>query len=355
MITYTTVVRSDARFARPSVPSSAVWARWVLDRLPAPRLAHAPEWAAVITNAYGHEPLYLSGEDEEGRPGILPAFVVRRPLFGTVVTSMPFLDSGGPCSSSPELALALVARLLAESRRLGARSVELRCAERLPLAFQPTESKVNLTLSLPADPDRLWSSLDGSVRSQVRKAQRSGLVVGVGGTGELSAFYSTFAARMRDLGSPVHARGFFHTLMESFGTRARIVLVRRDRTTVGALLALAFGDRLIVPWAACLKEYFSLCPNMLLYWETLRLACVEGFRTFDFGRSTHDSGTYRFKRQWGAVEEPLFWYTIPERRHAGAPAAGLGAAADLAVAAWRRLPLSVSRCLGPSIRRYLIQ
>jgi serine/alanine adding enzyme len=355
MSTYTTVLSSGVHLARPVVQPSGVWARWLVDNLPHARLAHAPEWAGVISRAYGHEPLYLSGEDEEGRSGILPAFVVRRPLFGPVLTSMPFLDSGGPCSPSLELAAALVARLLLESRRIGARRVELRCAERLPLPYQPMESKVNLTLPLPADPDRLWRALDGSVRNQVRKAQRSGLVVGIAGPEELSAFYNTFAARMRDLGSPVHSRGFFLAILESFGTRARIVVVRNDRLTVAALLALAFRDRLIVPWAACLKEFFSQCANMLLYWETLRRACVEGFRAFDFGRSTRDSGTYRFKRQWGAVEEPLFWYTIPEPAHADASAASFGKVADLLIAAWRRLPLSVSRGVGPRIRKYLIQ
>ena len=78
-----------------------------------------------------------------------------------------------------------------------------------------------------------------------------------------------------------------------------------------------------MPWAACSKEHFALCPNMLLYWETIRTACADGFARFDFGRSTRQSGTYRFKRQWGAQEEPLFWYRIPiasdvdaARRHA---------------------------------------
>jgi serine/alanine adding enzyme len=157
---------------------------------------------------------------------------------------------------------------------------------------------------------------------------------------------------MRDLGSPVHARDFFREVLEAFGSRARIVLVRTSYTVVGGLLALAFGDRLAVPWAACLKEHFASCPNMLLYWEALRSACDEGFRSFDFGRSTRGSGTYRFKQQWGAMDEPLFWYTIPVAAASGGHA---GRSADLAVALWQRLPLAVTTRLGPHIRRYLTQ
>ena len=184
--------------------AAAAWTRAV-GGLSNASLAHAPEWLNVIRNAYGHDPLYLRTEDEEGRTGVLPAFVVRRPFVGTVVTSMPFLDSGGPCGSTPEMSLALVRRLMDEARGLRARWVELRCAERLPLASQPAEHKVNMTLTLPANPDDIWRRLDGGVRNQVRKAERAGLTVAFGGAEHLPAFYEIFATRMRDLGSPVHS------------------------------------------------------------------------------------------------------------------------------------------------------
>ena len=268
---------------------------------------------------------------------------------------MPFLDTGGPCSSSTALANLLVDRLVGEASRVGAASVELRCTQRLALADPPMENKVGLTLDLPQDPDRLWQKIGGTLRNQVRKAQRSGLSVEFGGAENLTAFYDTFVVRMRDLGSPVHASSFLRAVVDSFGSRARIVLVRKGPVTVGGLIALAFKDTLAVPWATCLKEYFPLCPNMLLYWETLRAACTDGFRRFDFGRSTRDSGTYRFKVQWGAREQPLFWYTIPvaARRATTTSAAGHGAV--LVSRIWQRLPLAVTRNLGPRIRRYLVQ
>lgn len=318
-------------------------------------LAHAPEWFTVIRDAYGHEPLYLGAEDGEGHSGVLPAFVVRRPVFGTIVTSMPFLDAGGPCSSSPALAHVLVEQLLAEAKRVGARVVELRCTERFALAAQPMEHKVNLILPLTADSGALWRHLDGSIRSQIRKAERSGLSVELGGAEKLTEFYDIFAVRMRDLGSPVHALGFIRAVFGSFGDRARIALIRKGGTSVGGLIALAFRDTLAVPWASCLKEYFSLCPNMLLYWETLRAACAEGFRRFDFGRSSRHSGTYRFKRQWGAREEPLFWYTIPTSPRSSPPVSSASTGAALLAKVWQRLPVSVTRQLGPPIRKYLTQ
>jgi serine/alanine adding enzyme len=318
-------------------------------------LAHAPEWFHVIRDAYGHRPLYLLAEDEAGRHGLLPAFVVRRPFAGTVVASMPFLDGGGPCSSSAPLIWRMVDHLLVEARRLGARVVDLRCAEKLPIAYPPMEHKVNLAMALSPDAGMLWRQLDKDVRNQVRKAERCGLSIEVGGLDKLTDFYSVFAVRMRDLGSPVHGGEFFRAVLETFDERARVVLVRLGNVPIGGLIALAFKDTLTVPWAACLTEYLPLCPNMLMYWQTIRLACSEGFRRFDFGRSTRDSGTYRFKTQWGALEDPLFWYRVPSNARAGSAGTEPGPAALALANAWRRLPVPVTRRLGPRIRKYLVQ
>lgn len=333
--------------------ADADWTHAV-ERCDGARLAHAAAWRAIVARAYGHTPLYLAADDGERVVGGLPAFVVRRPLVGTVVTSMPFLDSGGPCGESTVIRDMLVDRLLQLASAHGARFVELRCHVPQMLEAPPLESKVNMTLRL-ASADVLWRRFDKTVRNQIRKAERAGLSVERAGAADLALFYDAFAERMRDLGSPVHAIGFLRHVCDTFGPSARLMLVRQGRTTVGGLLAIAFKDRLVVPWSTCRKEFFALCPNMLLYWEAIRSAAADGLQQFDFGRSTRDSGTYRFKRQWGAEEEPLFWYRIPiggrTVSHAGESSRG----GDLACRVWQRLPLAVTRQLGPRIRKYLIQ
>jgi FemAB-related protein (PEP-CTERM system-associated) len=338
-----------------SLPDAGGAWRRIVDESSQSALAHAPEWFSLIQRAYGHAPLYLRADDGEGRCAVLPAFVVRRPFFGTVVTSMPFLDSGGPCSPSAPLARILVEHLIAEARRIGAGLVELRCSQRLDIETRPAENKVNMTLALPSAADGLWTLLNKEVRNQIRKAERSSLSIEAGGAENFMAFYDVFVARMRDLGSPVHAPAFLAAVLESFGERARILLVRKGPTTVGGLMTLAFKDRLIVPWATCLKEYFSFCPNMLLFWEAIRGASRDGFRRFDFGRSTRNSGTYDFKRQWGAQEEPLYWYSIPVFSPAGRHTGGTIASNPFLAKTWRHLPLTLTRHLGPHIRRYLTQ
>src|SRR5262249_14803066 len=153
-------------------------------------------------------------------------------------------------------------------------------------------------------------------------------------------FYGVFAANMRDLGSPVHHRGFFRAMLEGLGEAARVLQVRdRDGRVVGAAVCLFFRDTIAVPWVSSRREAFALCPNFVLYGEVIRFGCEAGYRTLDLGRSFKTAGTFEFKRQWGAHPHPLPWIfrdLVP-----GAPpsvdrdSSRLRRAADL----WKHLPM----------------
>jgi hypothetical protein len=92
---------------------------------------------------------------------------------------------------------------------------------------------------------------------------------------------------------------------------------------------------------------------MLLYWEVLKAAVEKGYTIFDFGRSTRDGGTYRFKKQWGAVEYPFYWHYWlrhgPELRQLNPTSAKFRVAVKL----WQRLPLSLANRLGPALVKSL--
>lgn len=208
-------------------------------------LGHAPQWSNAFSEAYGHSPLYLSAGDPNAHPGVLPAFVVRRPFQSAVVCSMPFLDSGGPCSQSPAISRQLVAEVVRRAKDIGARLVELRCIEPLDIDIPANLDKVTMMLSLPDDPQVLWQGFNAKVRNLVRKAERAGLTVEFGGVELLDVFYGVFAVNMRDLGSPVHSKAFFAAILKAFGERARLTIVRKDRTVIGGLLG-GTGDAVVL-------------------------------------------------------------------------------------------------------------
>ena len=110
-------------------------------------------------------------------------------------------------------------------------------------------------------------------------------------------FYTVFRRNMKDLGSPVHARQWFERVLEAFGERARVGAVFYRGRAVAAGMVLECGRTLTIPWASTLREYNHelTCCSTRAFWSTP----ASGFNRFDFGRSTPDEGTYRFKQQWG--------------------------------------------------------
>jgi len=140
--------------------------------------------------------------------------------------------------------------------------------------------------------------------------------------------------------------------MNSFGKDAHIGVVYLGTKPIGAGIILCSRETVSIPWASTLREYNSLSPNMLLYWGFLKYACDNGFRYFDFGRSTPDEGTYKFKEQWGASPFPLYWYR--EGDQAGEQTTrSFGKIRRFVEEAWSRIPPAVTDSIGPIFRRYI--
>jgi len=86
---------------------------------------------------------------------------------------------------------------------------------------------------------------------------------------------------------------------------------------VCAAFITVLDDEVFIPWAGSLFEYRRFGINMAMYWDMIAMAIDDKKRYFNFGRSTRNCGTYKFKKQWGAVEEQLYQYeiTLPDMKH----------------------------------------
>ena len=324
-----------------------------LESIPTATVCHHFLWQLVIQRAYGHRPFYLMALRNAQVCGVLPLVLVKSRLFGRALTSMPFLDYGGICADDETVAQPLLEhaqRLLPEC---GANYIELRQCVQPPQTGTLRLDKVGMRLNLSSGINAVWQSFPAKVRNQVRKAEKSGLRADIGGAELLDAFYPIFAQNMRDLGSPVHHRAFFACLFAEFGPQARLVLVRDGHRAVGGLICLLFKDTVTVPWASSLREYLAKCPNNLLYWEAMQYAHAQGYRCFDFGRSSVDSGTYHFKRQWGAEPVQIYWQVVGRDGHESIAFSANSAKYSLALEMWKRLPVSFATLLGPHLRKYL--
>jgi FemAB-related protein (PEP-CTERM system-associated) len=327
----------------------AAWNEYVRRSINAGQ-SHLAEWRRVVKSAYGHQSHYLLAQAKGRTEGILPLIFIRSAIFGRTLVSMPFLDDGGIVADSDEAAEKLLSKALTLYEELGADSLDLRHRELTGLDIPQNGDKVTFLLDLDPDSSRIWKGFNPKLRNQIRKAMKSDISVVRGGEDLLCDFYEVFSVNMRDLGSPVHSADFFRAILKEFSETAHLILLYKDDIPIGGGFCLSHKNTLIMPWASSLRSHFSLCPNNLLYWEAIRWACDQKIKCFDFGRSSVGVGTYHFKRQWGTREVPLHWQGVNKKRRSSGVKLTEKPKFQWATGIWRRIPLAVTKWVGPYLR-----
>lgn len=313
---------------------------------------HQYGWRNVIENSFGHRTHYLVARDgTKAIRGLLPLTHMKSKLFGNLLVSLPFFNYGGVLADDEDISRALLQE--AENIRCatGAEYVELRHLQKLTGELATKEHKVTMILDLRDDGESQWNDLNAKVRNQVRKAEKSGLTVRTGRLELLDGFYEVFCRNMRDLGTPVYGKIFFRNVLSAFPDSTRIISIFLDGRTVASGILVWYRDTLEVPWASSIRDFRELCPNNLLYWEAIKFAIRNGSSKFDFGRSTPDEGTYRFKKQWGAKPLPLYWQYLLKTGTAMPEINPKNPKYEMAIKVWQKLPVGLTKIVGPSIVR----
>ena len=311
---------------------------------------HLFAWKNVLERVFGHECIYLAARDHTGQlAGVLPLVRVKSLLFGHYLVSMPFVNYGGPLGSDAAVG-ALVSHAVNLARSGNAKLLELRSRAALPVALPVSHRKITVLLNLPSgSTDPLWNSFDRKLRSRVRKPMKEGVVVRFGAD-QVVPFFHVFAQRMRELGTPVQPRFLFETLAETFPDDSWFGCAYYQGRPIAGGCGFRWAGEYEMTWSAALSEYKPIAPNMLLYWSFMERAVAEGVSTFNFGRSTPDSGTHRFKQQWGSYDVPLWWYQLSAEPGVTTPSPTDGAYA-WGPRIWKRLPVRLATALGPIIAR----
>ncbi|MBX2851976.1 MAG: FemAB family PEP-CTERM system-associated protein [Phycisphaeraceae bacterium] len=318
---------------------------------------HDPAWLDILRQALHHRTSVLLDWRGKRLAGALPLALTRSPLFGKHLVSLPYVNRAGLLTTSLESGHALVEHAARLAEQHDARYLELRHHGRAfdsePFTHCRNE-KHRMVLDLPATNDLLWSSLRAKVRNQVRKGEQGGLKIHYGRESLVAGFYGVFATNMRDLGTPVYPRKLFRAMLHHLGERCQIALVTLESVPIaGAILVHdRVGEQAItqVPSASCLRQFNNLCANMWMYYQLLERSISRGATQFDFGRSSEGSGTYRFKKQWGAEPQPTPWQVVL-RRGALDDARPDDPRNRKRIEKWQKLPVWVTKAIGPTIVR----
>jgi len=340
---------SDQLTVRPFDGETREW-DLLVEGNPAATFCQLAGWRDVMTGVLGHECRYVVAVDENGGwHGVLPLVRVRG-LLGHYLLSMPFLNAGGPVGSAVA-AQALAHHAVSEARTLGVDLLELRTPQPAAWAWRTSRRKITVRLPLPATAEALWDTFPPKLRSQIRRPLRDGLRAQFG-PDQRDAFYEVFTRNMKDLGTPVLPRQFFERIARVFGSLVSFGVVYHGDEPVAGGCGFLWRHEFELTWASSLRQHSRLAPNMLLYWSLLTHVLGRGARVFDFGRCTPDSGSHRFKQQWGGEDAPLAWSQWAPANVTATPSPERPVF-RLASAVWRRLPLALTNSLGPVLARQL--
>lgn len=313
---------------------------------------HRAGWKTVLEQAFGHPAYYLYAEADGVIEGILPLGQVKSLLFGNALISVPFCVYGGiaAMTDAARQALAAAARELAESLQVD--YLELRHRRR-QLPGWPVKDSLYVTFrkTIDPDPEVNLKAIPRKQRAMVRKGIDAGL------SGELDPdtgrFFVAYSESVRNLGTPVLSPRYFKTLQDVFGKDCDVLTITRQGELVASVLSFYFRDEVLPYYGGGTAAARDLKGNDFMYWELMRRVCTRGVRVFDYGRSKVGTGSYSFKKNWGFEPEALYYEYHLVKANSLPDLNPLNPKYRLFIAAWKRLPLPLSRLLGPVVARYL--
>lgn len=269
-------------------------------------LFSSPPWIETLALSYGLD-VSASACLQRGRIESAVLFSHVRDLRGDRVLCLPFSDYCDPLVDAAEDWDELIQPLFALEA-----PVRLRCLRNdLPdrdHRFTCVKHAKWHGVDLARAEDAIWAGLSGSARQNIRRAERSGVVVRERRDLEdVRLFHRMHAhlrkAKYRMLAQPA---GFFSALFDRFAPEERltVLLAEADGAPVAGVFLLQWGDTLYYKFNASLDQH--LRPNDLLVWHAILMGRRRGLRRLDFGISDVDQpGLIRYKAKFATEEKDV--------------------------------------------------
>lgn len=328
------------------------WEKYVNDT-PHATYFHRHEWKDIIEESFGHKTRYLMLAENGKVRGILPLVHVKSPLFGSILCSMPFLNYGGICADDEMAEDMLLKKAQLILKETGGDYLELRQVKKVAADLPHKLSKISLSVELSPDPETVWNKFDRKHRSNIRRSEKNGFEIKFGGKELMPEFYSLMMKGWKEHGTPFYSYKFFSNLAGRLGDSIGIYMISHGGMPIATAMNGYFRDTVEGLWLTQLHEYSKLQAGYVLYWEMIRRSCEMGFRTFNLGRSSADSGGELFKKKWNASPRQLYWEYLLNKRKRLPELNVDNPRYQLAMKVWRKLPAGITNAIGPHIAKQI--
>jgi hypothetical protein len=358
---------TDANFARPDNPPLPGETVQVVDpilqpdwdnqvsQLPDSVFFHSSAWARVLRDTYHYSPSYYTVSRNGQVRALLPVLEVDSWLTGRRGISLPFTDHCEPLALDRAAGDRCLKEVIELGRRRGWKYLECRGGRSL---FGDAPASVTFyghNLRLSPDIERLYDSLDCSVRRAIRKAGRSGLDFDIATSIEaVRTYYSLHCQTRQRQGLPPQSFNLFAQIHRNVIERnlGFVVIARKLHRSVAAAIFFHKGTEAIYKYAASDRSSQQMRGNDLVMWEAIKWYARGGYESLDFGRtSLANEGLRRFKQGWGTTEHKIEYFRYDLRTN------GFTANGDAAHAwynhVFRSLPITVSKLIGRLLYRHM--
>jgi FemAB-related protein (PEP-CTERM system-associated) len=326
------------------------WDEFVLS-CPEATFFHRAGWQTVIERALGHKTRFLYAESGGQIQGVLPLAEINSRLFGHSLSSLPFCVYGGIAANSEPVrdALDLAAQKLAAELQVD--YLEYRNLKPRHPDWPGKDLYMTFRREIASEVEQNMNAIPRKQRAMVRKGIKGGLESVI--DNDTARFFTAYSASVHRLGTPVFSKGYFRLLKEVFAEDCELMIVAKGESTIAGVMSFYFRDEVLPYYGGGTSEARDVAGNDFMYWELMRRACERGCKTFDFGRSKRNSGSFDFKKNWGFEPQPLHYEYQLHRASTVPDHNPLNPKYQLFIKTWRKLPLSIANLVGPHIVRNL--
>lgn len=326
------------------------WDAFVRDA-PQATFFHWAAWRGVLEQGLGHRSHYLYSERDGEITGVVPLAEIRSRLFGHALISTPFCVYGGVVASDPESEACLTHAAASLADELRVDYLELRDRELRHPDWPVKDLYVQFRKPIFADDDSNLKAFTADRRRTIRKSIKNGLKAHHDGSAD--EFYGVYSESVRNLGTPVLPRSYYARLQQAFGDACETTVITHQGQPVATVMNFYFRDEVHTYYGGSTPRARELIANDFMYWAVMQRAVERGARVYDFGRSKRGTGSYEFKQHWGFEPEPLPYAYHLVRATDVPNVSPTNRKYRLFIEGWKRLPLPVSRALGPLLARNL--
>jgi len=309
------------------------------------------KWKDINERNFGHDCFFIIAEDNKTVVGVFPLVFIKSKIFGKILSSMPFVNFGGLCANSSEIAELLLNKAKEICQENAVDYLEIRTQYPISDNLPTNLHKISMTLALDKESENIWNAFKSKHRTNIRRVYKQNITVKQGGIELLDTFYKLMSESWRGLGTPIYQKKYFKDILETFPDQTKIFITYKDNTPIATAFNGYYKGTVEGMWAGAIPEFKRLQPNYVLYWEMIKDACENGCHHFHLGRSTSETGAETFKKKWNATAKQLYWQYILENSETIPQLNVSNPKYQLAIKLWSKLPLKVTTTLGPIIAR----